>query len=61
MDGINYKEGWVTMTATNIKVFIDVFIGIWAFLLAAIWCTMIECKPGQRRSSAPSWTASPAS
>jgi len=48
MDGINYKEGWVTMTATNIKVFIDVFIGIWAFLLAAIWCTMIECKPGQR-------------
>ncbi|KHK03441.1 putative sulfate exporter family transporter [Desulfovibrio sp. TomC] len=46
--GINYQEGWVTMTATTIKIFIDVFIGIWSFVLAVIWCTMIECKPGQR-------------
>ena len=47
-DGIKYQEGWVTMAATTIKIFIDVFIGVWAFILAAIWCTMIECKPGQR-------------
>jgi uncharacterized membrane protein YadS len=36
------------MAATNVKVFIDVFIGIWAFVLAWVWCAKIECKPGQR-------------
>ena len=46
--GINYQEGWVTMTATTVKIFIDVFIGVWSFVLAVIWCTMIDCKPGQR-------------
>ncbi len=46
--GINYQPGWVTMTATTVKIFIDVFIGVWSFVLAIIWCTMIECKPGQR-------------
>ncbi|MFA5111570.1 MAG: putative sulfate exporter family transporter, partial [Desulfobaccales bacterium] len=35
--GINYKEGWMLMTATTVKVFIDVFIGVWAFILAVIW------------------------
>ena len=46
--GIVWKSGWITMAATNIKVFIDVFIGIWAFVLAWVWCAKIECKPGQR-------------
>lgn len=35
--GISYQEGWVLMAATTAKVFIDVFIGIWAFVLAVIW------------------------
>ncbi len=46
--GINYKEGWILMTATTVKVFIDVFIGIWAFVLAVIWCAKIQCKPGEK-------------
>lgn len=46
--GIQYQEGWVTMAATTIKIFIDVFIGIWSFILAVVWCTFIDCKPGQR-------------
>ena len=46
-DGIQYKEGWITMAATTIKIFIDVFIGIWAFVLAWIWCAKIECKEGR--------------
>jgi len=46
--GIRYMEGWITMTATTVKMFIDIFIGIWAFLLAYIWCAKIECKPGQK-------------
>lgn len=46
--GINYQEGWITMTSTTVKMFIDVFIGIWAFVLAIIWCSKIECKPGEK-------------
>lgn len=46
--GIHYQEGWITMAATTIKIFIDVFIGVWAFVLAVIWCTFIDCKPGER-------------
>lgn len=48
VDGVNYKEGWILMTATTVKVFIDIFIGIWAFILALIWCSKIECKPGEK-------------
>lgn len=36
-DGIRYQEGWVLMATTTTKLFIDVFIGIWAFILAGIW------------------------
>jgi len=46
--GVVYQGGWITMAATTIKIFIDVFIGIWSFVLAAVWCTFIDCKPGQR-------------
>ncbi len=40
--GVNYKEGWIVMTTTTVKVFIDVFIGIWAFILAIIWCSKFD-------------------
>lgn len=48
MTGIRYAEGWITMTATTVKMFIDIFIGVWAFLLAVIWCAKIECASGQK-------------
>lgn len=35
--GIKWEEGWMLMAATTTKVFIDVFIGVWAFILAIIW------------------------
>lgn len=35
--GIRYQEGWILMAATTTKLFIDIFIGVWAFILAAIW------------------------
>ncbi len=47
VQGVNYKEGWMLMTATTVKVFIDVFIGVWAFILAIIWCAKIECTGGR--------------
>jgi uncharacterized membrane protein YadS len=53
--GVNYQEGWITMTATTVKMFIDIFIGIWAFLLAIIWCAKIECKPGEKARPIEIW------
>lgn len=35
--GIKYEKGWLLMAATTTKVFIDIFIGVWAFILAVIW------------------------
>ena len=48
MQGLVYRDGWILMTATTTKMFIDVFIGIWAFVLAAIWCTKIDRSSGER-------------
>jgi uncharacterized membrane protein YadS len=59
VDGVKYKEGWILMTATTVKVFIDVFIGIWAFILAFIWCSVIECKPGEKFRPGQIWERFP--
>jgi uncharacterized membrane protein YadS len=40
--GVHYQSGWIMGAATTVKVFIDVFIGVWAFILAWIWSTKIE-------------------
>ena len=55
MTQVNYAEGWITMTATTVKMFIDIFIGIWSFLLAIVWCTKIENKPGQKVKAIEIW------
>ena len=34
---VKWEKGWMLMAATTTKIFIDVFIGVWAFLLAVIW------------------------
>lgn len=57
--GINYQEGWITMTATTVKMFIDIFIGVWAFILAYIWCAKIECKPGEKPGAGEIWNRFP--
>ncbi|MGI6655333.1 MAG: putative sulfate exporter family transporter [Desulfobulbus sp.] len=55
MTGVHYAEGWITMTATTVKMFIDVFIGVWAFLLAYIWVAKIDVKPGQKVDALEIW------
>jgi uncharacterized membrane protein YadS len=40
--GIKYDAGWMVGTTTTVKIFIDIFIGVWAFLLAYIWTRHIE-------------------
>ena len=48
VDGIQYKPGWIMGVTTTVKVFIDVFIGIWAFILAWIWSAKIEPQRGEK-------------
>src|SRR6267378_3791170 len=44
-DGVNYAKGWILGTTATVKIFIDIFIGIWAFILAWIWTNHIEVRP----------------
>ncbi len=44
--GIAYEAGWIVTTTTTVKVFIDVFIGVWALILSLVWTYGIERKPG---------------
>ncbi len=57
--GINYKPDWIMGAATTVKVFIDVFIGVWAFVLAIIWCTVIEREPGKKFRPGQIWERFP--
>src|SRR5262249_2811119 len=50
---------WMQMTTTTVKVFIDVFIGIWAFVLALVWVYGIRKQPGERVSASEIWTRFP--
>src|SRR6201993_2720430 len=51
-EGVNYQTGWVFGTGTTIKVFIDIFIGIWAFVLGYIWTNHINVTPDQDKAKA---------
>lgn len=57
--GVNLKEGWILMTTTTVKVFIDVFIGIWAFILSLVWTYGIEKKAGERVKVGQIWQRFP--
>jgi hypothetical protein len=46
-------------TTTTVKVFIDVFIGIWAFLLAYIWTNHINAAKGQKAKMSEIWERFP--
>jgi uncharacterized membrane protein YadS len=51
-EGVNYQTGWILGTATTIKVFIDIFIGIWAFVLGYIWTNHINVTRDQDKARA---------
>ena len=58
--GIKYDKGWIVGTTTTIKIFIDIFIGIWAFILAYIWARHIEPRrPGDELRGGEIWERFP--
>ena len=48
--GLNFQPGWTLGVATTVKVFIDIFIGVWAFILAWVWSAKIEHRDGKVRA-----------
>jgi uncharacterized membrane protein YadS len=59
LEGIKYKEDWILMAATTTKIFIDIFIGIWTFLLAYIWTRFIDRKEGEELRGKELWQRFP--
>ncbi|MCL4423964.1 MAG: YeiH family protein [Firmicutes bacterium] len=57
--GVKWQEGWMLMTTTTVKVFIDIFIAIWAFILAIIWAFKIENRKGEKISTGDIWLRFP--
>jgi uncharacterized membrane protein YadS len=58
-EGVNYQKGWILGTAATVKVFIDIFIGIWAFVLAYIWTRHIEVREGNVARAGEIWQRFP--
>jgi uncharacterized membrane protein YadS len=48
-EGIKYQPGWILATTATVKVFIDIFIGIWAFILGYIWTNHIDRRADKAR------------
>lgn len=46
--GIQWQEGWILTAAIMTKIWIDIFIGVWAFILALIWVYKVERTPGEQ-------------
>jgi uncharacterized membrane protein YadS len=57
--GVVYQAGWITGVSATVKVFIDVFIGVWAFILAWIWSAKIERRPGEKVRVVEIWQRFP--
>jgi uncharacterized membrane protein YadS len=58
--GVKYSAGWLVGTTTTIKIFIDIFIGVWAFILAYIWTRHIEPRrPGDSLRIGEIWERFP--
>src|SRR5437868_1018778 len=58
-EGINYQKGWILGTTATVKIFIDIFIGIWAFVLAYIWTTYINVREGDKARAVEIWQRFP--
>jgi magnesium-transporting ATPase (P-type) len=51
-EGIRYQPGWILATTATVKVFIDVFIGVWAFILAYVWTNHVNVAAGGEKAKA---------
>ena len=57
--GVKYQPGWILGTAATVKVFIDIFIGIWAFVLGWIWTNHISKSGSDKARIVEIWERFP--
>ncbi len=57
-EGVKYQAGWILGTTATIKVFIDIFIGVWAFVLGYIWTNHIN-PTGDKAKAREIWERFP--
>jgi uncharacterized membrane protein YadS len=57
--GVKFQPGWILGTAATVKVFIDIFIGVWAFVLAYVWTRHIDVRPGDTARVSEIWDRFP--
>lgn len=57
--GVAYAPGWIMGVSTTVKVFIDIFIGVWAFVLAWVWAAKIERREGEKVKAMQIWQRFP--
>jgi uncharacterized membrane protein YadS len=46
LTGEQWQTGWILSAALLTKIWIDVFIGVWAFVLAIVWIRRVEKRQG---------------
>ncbi len=54
-DGVVWEEGYITTSAIMTKIWIDMFIGLWAFVLAMIWIYKIDRTSGEQVMMSEIW------
>ena len=50
-----WPEGIITASAVMTKVWIDMFIGLWAFVLALVWVYKVEPRKGEKVPVSEVW------
>ena len=46
LTGEQWQAGWILSASLLTKIWIDVFIGVWAFVLAIVWIRKVERRAG---------------
>jgi uncharacterized membrane protein YadS len=46
LTGEQWQTGWILSASLLTKIWIDVFIGVWAFVLAIVWIKKVEKREG---------------
>jgi len=59
VSGLNFQAGWIMGTTATVKVFIDVMIGVWAFVLAWVWSAKLEHRGNEKVSAGQIWQRFP--
>ncbi len=53
--GVQWEEGWITSAAVMTKIWIDMFIGVWALVLAMLWLYYVEKRPNEKVQKMEVW------